>query len=150
MKTRPEDVPQRVEGLLADRKRLEKELAEVRKQLALGGGGGAASAEDINGVQVMARVLEGVSGKELRPMMNEQLNALGSGIVAFVAKEDGKVAVGVAVSDDLTGQYSASDLVNIGAPLVDGRGGGKPGMAQAGGSKPEGADDALAAIKAAI
>jgi alanyl-tRNA synthetase len=150
LKTRPEDVPQRVEGLLADRKRLEKELAEVRKQLALGGGGGAASAEDINGVQVMARVLEGVSGKELRPMMNEQLNALGSGIVAFVAKEDGKVAVGVAVSDDLTGQYSASDLVNIGAPLVDGRGGGKPGMAQAGGSKPEGADDALAAIKAAI
>lgn len=152
LKTRPEDVPERLEGLLADRKRLEKELAETRKQLALGGGGGggAASAEEINGVKVMARVLEGVSGKELRPMMNEQLDALGSGIVAFVAKDDGKVAVGVAVSDDLVGTYSASDLVNVGAPLVNGRGGGKPGMAQAGGSNPEGADDALAAIKAAI
>ena len=91
-----------------------------------------------------------MSGKDLRSMMNEQLDALGSGIVAFVAKDSGKVAVGVAVSDDLVGKYSASDLVNVGAPLVDGRGGGKPGMAQAGGSKPEGADDALAAIKAAI
>lgn len=150
LKTRPEDVPERLEGLLADRKRLEKELSETRKQLALGGGGGASAAEDINGTQVMARVLEGVSGKELRPMMNEQLDALGSGIVAFIAKEDGKVAVGVAVSDDLTSKYSASDLVNIGAPFVNGRGGGKPGMAQAGGSKPEGAEEALAAIKAAI
>ncbi len=150
LKTRPEDVPERLEGLLADRKRLEKELADVKKQLALGGGGGVASVEEINGVKVMARVLEGVSGKDLRPMMNEQLDALGSGIVAFVAKDDGKVAVGVAVSDDLIGQYSASDLVNIGAPHVDGRGGGKPGMAQAGGTKPEGAEESLAAIKAAI
>ena len=150
LKTRPEDVPVRIETLIADRKRLEKELAEAKKQLALGGSGGAVSAEDINGVQVMARVLEGVSGKELRSMLNEQLAALGSGIVAFVAKDEGKVAVAVAVSDDLIGQYNASNLVNVGAPLVDGRGGGKPGMAQAGGSKPEGADDALAAIKAAI
>lgn len=150
LKTRPEDVPNRIEGLLADRKRLEKELAETRKQLALGGGGGAASAEEINGVQVMARVLEGVSGKELRPMMNEQLDALGSGIVAFIAKDSGKVAVGVAVSDDLTGTYSAATLVNAGAPFVDGRGGGKPGMAQAGGSKPEGAEEALEAIKEAV
>ena len=150
LKTRPEDVPARLEGLMADRKRLEKELAEAKKQLALGGGGGAASAEEINGVQVMARVLEGVSGKELRPMMNEQLDQLGSGIIAFVAKDSGKVAVAVAVSEDLQGQYSAADLVNVGAPLVGGRGGGKAGMAQAGGSNPEGAEDALAAIKAAI
>ena len=150
LKTRPEDVPERVEGLLADRKRLEAELADAKKQIALGGSGGAASAEEINGVKVMAKVLDGVSGKDLRAMMNEQLDALGSGIVAFVAKDAGKVAVGVAVSDDLIGKYSASDLVNVGAPLVGGRGGGKPGMAQAGGSKPEGAEDALAAIKAAI
>ncbi len=150
LKTRPEDVPARIDTLLADRKRLEKELAEAKKQLALAGDGGAAAAEEINGVRVMARILEGVSGKELRPMMNEQLDALGSGIIAFVAKDEGKVAVGVAVSDDLIGQYSASDLVKVGAPLVEGRGGGKPGMAQAGGSKPEGAEEALAAIKAAI
>jgi len=150
LKTRPEDVPERIESLIAERKRLEKELAEAKKQLALGGSGGAVSAEDINGIQVMARVLDGVSGKELRPMLNEQLGSIGSGIVAFVGKDGGKVAVAVAVSDDLIGQYSASDLVNIGAPLVNGRGGGKPGMAQAGGSNPEGAEEALAAIKAAI
>ena len=150
LKTRPEDVPERIESLIAERKRLEKELAEAKKQLALGGSGGAVSAEDINGIQVMARVLDGVSGKELRPMLNEQLGSIGSGIVAFVAKDGGKVAVAVAVSDDLIGQYSASYLVNIGAPLVNGRGGGKPGMAQAGGSNPEGAEEALAAIKAAI
>jgi len=76
LKTRPEDVPERIESLIAERKRLEKELAEAKKQLALGGSGGAVSAEDINGIQVMARVLDGVSGKELRPMLNEQLGIL--------------------------------------------------------------------------
>ncbi|WP_409433699.1 alanine--tRNA ligase [Litorimonas sp. RW-G-Af-16] len=149
LKSKPEDVPTRIQMLIDDRKRFEKELSEVKKQLALGGGG-AASAEDIGGVSVMARVVDGVSGKDLRGMLNDQLSALKSGIVAFVAKDDGKVAVGVAVSDDLIARVSAADLVNAGASEVGGRGGGKPGMAQAGGSKPEGADAALAAIKAAI
>jgi len=98
----------------------------------------------------MASVLDGVSGKDLRSMLNEQLSAIGSGIVAFVAKDAGKVAVAVAVTDDLTDKFSAVTLVNAGAEKVGGRGGGKPGMAQAGGSNVEGADDALAAIKAAI
>ena len=151
LKSKPEDISARVETLISERKKLEKELSEAKKKLALGGGsGGAASAEDIGGVQFIGRVVEGVSGKDLRGMLNDQLSSIGSGIVAFVAKDGGKVAVAVAVSDDLTDRYSAAVLVNAGAEKVGGRGGGKPGMAQAGGTQPENSDAALAAIKAAI
>ena len=150
LKTKPDAVAARVEALLSEKKALEKALSEAKKQLALGGAGGAASTEDIGGVKVMASVVEGVSGKDLRAMLNEQLSAIGSGIVAFVAKDGEKVAVAVAVTDDLTGTYSAVTLVNAGAEKVGGRGGGKPGMAQAGGSNVAGAEDALVAIKAAI
>jgi alanyl-tRNA synthetase len=151
LKAKPEDVAQRIDVLMSERKQLEKDLSEARKQLALGGGGGAASGpEEIGGIAFVGRVLDGIGGKELRPMLNEQLDKLGTGIVAFIAREDGKIAVAVAVSDDLTKTYSAVDLVNAGAAEVGGRGGGKPGMAQAGGSQPEKADQALAAIKAAL
>jgi len=151
LKTKPEDVPARIEALMAERKALEKGLSDAKKQRAMGGGGGAASGpEEIGGVQVVARKLDGVGGKDLRALMNEQLSALGSGIVAFVAVNDGKVAVAVAVSDDLTATHSAVDIVNAGAAEVGGRGGGKHGMAQAGGSNVAGADTALEAMKAAI
>ena len=151
LKAKPEDVPARIEALMAERKTLEKQLSEAKKALALGGsGGGAAKAEDINGVKFIGGVLDGVSGKDLRAMLNDQLSAIGSGIVGFVAKDGEKVAVAVAVTDDLTGTYNAATLVNAGAEKVGGRGGGKPGMAQAGGNNVAGADDALAAIKAAI
>ncbi|MEM7730291.1 MAG: alanine--tRNA ligase [Pseudomonadota bacterium] len=151
LKAKPEDVPARIETLMAERKQLEKDLAEARKQLALGGGGGApAGPEDIGGIKFSGRVLDGIGGKELRGMLNEQIAKLGSGVAAFVARDEGKVAVAVAVSDDLTNTHSAVDLVNAGAAEVGGRGGGKPGMAQAGGSQPENADQALDAIKAAL
>jgi len=149
-KTKLEDVPSRIEALLAERKQLEKDLSEAKKQLALGGGGAASGPEEINGINFLGRVLDGVSGKDLRSMLNEQIAQIGSGIVAFVARDGGKVAVAVAVSDDVQAKYSASDLVNAGAAKVGGRGGGKPGMAQAGGSQPENAEAALDAIKAAV
>ena len=149
-KSKPEDVPSRIEALMAERKQLEKDLSEAKKQLALGGGGATSGPEEINGIKVIARVLDGVSGKDLRGMTNEQIAQLGSGIVAFAARDGGKVAVIVAVSDDIQSKYSANDLVNIGAAKVGGRGGGKAGMAQAGGSQPENAEAALDAIKAAI
>jgi len=150
LKVKPEDIALRIENLMADRKRLEKELSDAKKALALGGGGASAEAEEVGGVKFMGRVLDGVSGKDLRAMLNDQLAAIGSGIVAFVAKDGSKVAVAVAVTDDLTDNYSAATLVNLGAKKVGGRGGGKAGMAQAGGSQPEKADDALAAIKAGL
>ncbi len=150
LKVKPESISDRVTGLMGEKRQLEKDLSEAKKQIALGGGSGKSESETINGVKFMGRVLDGVSGKDLRAMLNEQGSAIGSGIVAFVAKDDGKVAVGVVVTDDLIGTYSAVDLVNAGAEKVGGRGGGKPGMAQAGGNNVEGADDALAAIKAAL
>jgi len=143
LKTKPEDIPARIEALMAERKKLEKELSEAKKALALGGSGGAAKSEEINGIKFIGGVLDGVSGKDLRAMLND-------GIVGFVAKDGEKVAVAVAVTDDLTGTYNAATLVNAGAEKVGGRGGGKPGMAQAGGTNVAGADEALAAIKAAI
>ena len=149
-KTKLEDVPSRIDALLAERKQLEKDLSEAKKQLALGGGGAASGPEEINGINFLGRVLDGVSGKDLRSMLNEQIAQLGSGIVAFVARDGGKVAVAVAVSEDVQATHSASDLVNKGAAEVGGRGGGKPGMAQAGGSQPENAEAALDAIKSAI
>lgn len=152
LKSKIDDVPERVQNLLAERKQMEKEISELKKKLALSGGsgGGGSAAEEINGVKFMGRVIAGVSGKDLRGMMNEQIQSIGSGIVAFVATDDGKVAVGVAVTPDLQDKYSAVTLVNAGAEKVGGRGGGKPGMAQAGGTNAAGADDALAAIKAAV
>jgi alanyl-tRNA synthetase len=149
-KTKLEDVPSRIVALIAERKQLEKDLSEAKKQLALGGGGAASGPEEINGIKFLGRVLDGVSGKDLRSMLNEQIDQLGSGIVAFVARDGGKVAVAVAVSEDVQATHSASDLVNKGAAEVGGRGGGKPGMAQAGGSQPENAEAALDAIKSAI
>lgn len=151
LKLKPEDVPDRIEALLAERKQLEKDLSEAKKQLAMVGGSGSTTAiEEINGVKFMGRVIDGVSGKDLRSMLNEQIQSIGSGIVALIATDDGKVAVGVAVTPDLTETYSAVTLVNAGAEKVGGRGGGKPGMAQAGGNNVAGADDALAAIKASV
>ena len=149
LKSKPEDVPARVMSLIKERKGLEKALSEAKKQLALGGGGGggAQGPEKIGDISFFGRVLNGVSGKELRPMLNEQLASIGKGIVAFVAVDEGKVAVAVAVSDDLTQSYSAVPLVNAGAEKVGGRGGGKPNMAQAGGGQPENAEAALAAIR---
>jgi len=150
LKIKLSDVPARVAALAADKRALEKEVSKLKKELALGGSGGAASVEEIGGVKFIGSVLEGVSGKDLRTMIEEQKQKLGSGIVAFVAVDDGKVAVAVGVTNDLTKNYNAATLVNLGAEKVGGRGGGRPDMAQAGGSNVDGADAALAAIKAGL
>lgn len=150
LKSKPEDVTARITALMAERKQLEKDLSQAKKDLALGGGGSGGGVEEINGVPFMGRVLDGVSGKDLRSMINEQVQSIGTGIVGFVATDNGKVAVAVGVSKDLTDRFSAVTLVNAGAEKVGGRGGGKPEMAQAGGSDVSGAPAALEAIKAAI
>jgi len=154
LKVKLSDVPERVATLALEKRTLEKEVSTLKKELALsglgGGSGGAVNIEEINGVKFIGSVLSGVSGKDLRTMIEEQKQKIGSGIVAFVAIDAGKVAVAVGVTSDLTQNYNAATLVNLGAEKVGGRGGGRPDMAQAGGTNIDGAADALKAIKAGL
>lgn len=154
IRSAPEEVPERLETLLAERKRLERELAEAKKALAMGGGGAVSAAsteEDIGGVKFSGQVLHGLSPKELRPMLDDAKKALGSGVAAAVAVNDGKAAFAVAVTDDLTGQFDAVALVRAGVEALGGKGGGgRPDMAQGGGPDGEKAEDALAAVREAL
>ncbi|MGD2131228.1 MAG: alanine--tRNA ligase [Maricaulaceae bacterium] len=150
------DAPTRLVALLDERKRLERELAEAKKKLALGGasGGGAAASqapEDVGGVKLIARVLEGVGGKDLRSLVDEAKADVGSGVAAFVGVADGKAALAIGVTKDLSDRIDARELVKAGAAAVGGKGGGgRPDMAQAGGPDGAKAEDALAAIRAAL
>ena len=146
------DVPRRVAALGDERKALEKELAEAKRKLAMGGGGAApAGPKEINGVKLMARIAEGVGGKELRTLVDEAKAQIGSGIVVFVGVADGKAGVAVGVTKDLTDTYSAVDLVKAASEALGGKGGGgRPDMAQAGGPDVDKADEALAAVRAAL
>ncbi|MGD1934150.1 MAG: alanine--tRNA ligase [Candidatus Phaeomarinobacter sp.] len=155
LKTSIDDLPGRVAQLVDERKKLERELAEARKQAALasaGGGGAAAPAiQEFGGVKVLARRLDGVPAKELRGLVDDGKKEIGSGVVAVVAVADGKAAVAVGVTDDLTSKLSAVDLVRAGSAALGGKGGGgRPDMAQAGGPDPDKADDALAAITSLV
>ena len=146
------DVPRRVESLVEERRTLERQLAETKRALALAGeGGGPAGPEDINGIKLIARVAEGVGGKDLRTLVDEAKAQIGSGIVIFIGVNDGKAGVAVGVSKDLTDKFSAVDLVKIAAEKLGGSGGGgRPDMAQAGGPDASQAEAALAAVRAAL
>ena len=156
LKTTPDQTVGRIEALLDERRKMERELTEARKALALAGPSSAGSAEDstqeINGIQFMGRVVTGVSPRDLKPMVDEAKASLGSGIVALIAVgDDGKASVVVGVSDDLKDQKNAVDLVRIGSEALGGKGGGgRPDMAQAGGPDGSKADAAIGAIAAAI
>jgi alanyl-tRNA synthetase len=148
------ELPERVAQLADDRRKLERELSEVKTRLALAGGGGQAAPagpENVAGVSVLARVLEGVPAKELRGLVDEGKKSLGSGVIAYVGVEDGKVALAVGVTDDLKGKISAVDLVKAGVAAVGGHGGGgRPDMAQGGGPNGADASKAIDAIRAAL
>jgi alanyl-tRNA synthetase len=149
----PADVPQRIEALLEERKRLERDLTEAKRQLAMGGGGQSAHEPiDVGGVKFMGRVLEGVDPKDLKSLADQGKKAVGSGVVAFVSvAADGKAAVVVGVTDDLTRRYSAIDLVRAGSSALGGKGGGgRPDMAQAGGPDGSKAQAAVEAIRSAM
>ncbi|MFI4987879.1 MAG: alanine--tRNA ligase [Alphaproteobacteria bacterium] len=151
LKVPPAELPQRVAGLMEERKRLERELTELRRKLAAGGGGAAPEAKEINGVKFAARLLDGVPARELKAMADALKKQVGSGVVAIAAEAEGKASLVVAVTDDLTGRLSAVDLVRLGAEKLGGKGGGgRPDMAQAGGPDGSKADAALAAIEAAL
>ena len=150
-------MPARIAALLDERKKLERELSDARKKLAMGGGGAKADGADegvrqVNGVQLMARAVSGIGVKELKGLADEGKKRLGSGVVALVAtSEDGKASIVVGVTDDLTGRISAVDLVRKASEVLGGKGGGgKPDMAQAGGPDGAKAEDALKAVEAAL
>ncbi|WP_417689816.1 alanine--tRNA ligase [Roseibium sp.] len=146
------DVTARVAQLVDDRKRLEKELADAKKKLAMGGGGegGGAAVKDAGSFKLMARTVEGINPKDLKGMADEAKTQLGSGVVVLInVAEDGKAAIVTAVTKDLTEKVSAVDLVRIGSEALGGRGGGgRPDMAQAGGPDGDKADTAISAIEA--
>jgi len=154
LKTAPEEVEARVSTLLDERRRLERELAEAKKQLALGGGSGAAQGspdEEIAGVKFSGQVLPGMNPKELRGLLDEAKKRLGSGVAVIIAVNDGRATVAAGVTDDLTGRISAVDLVRAAVEAVGGQGGGgRPDMAQGGGPDGDKADDALAAVKTVL
>ncbi len=151
LKTPASEVPGRVQGLIDERKKLEREVAELRKKLAAGGGGGGAAAaetKDIGGITYAPRLFVDMPAKDLKGLADEIKGQIGSGVVALVSVMDGKVSLVVGVSDDLVDKVSAVDLVRVGAQAVGGQGGGgRPNMAQAGGPEADNAQAALAAIE---
>ena len=148
LKTSPADLSARVAGLLEERKRLEKDLTAARRSLASGGGSDGAAVRDVGGIKFSARRFDGVPPKDLRALADEARKKIGSGVVAIATVNEGKAAIVVAVSADLTERCSAVDLVRTAASVVGGKGGGgRPDMAQAGGPDGAKADAALAAIE---
>ncbi|MCB1453246.1 MAG: alanine--tRNA ligase, partial [Rhizobiaceae bacterium] len=156
LKVSPQDAPARLEAVLEERRKMERELAEARKQLALGGGASAGSGgseqEEVGGVGFLGRVVSGVAPKDLKSLADEGKKSLGSGVAVFVGtSEDGKASVVVGVTEDLTGRFSAVDLVRVASEALGGKGGGgRPDMAQAGGPDASKADDAVSAVRAAL
>ncbi len=148
LKVKPEDVPARIEALLQERRKLEQQLGEARKKLAMGGGAAADEVEEIGGVKVLLKQVEGIPPKELRGLADAAKGRLKSGVAVIVDVVDGKVAIVAGVTDDLTDRINAVELVRAAAAAVGGKGGGgRPDLAQAGGPDAGKAADALAAVR---
>ncbi|WP_136162488.1 alanine--tRNA ligase [Sphingomonas flavalba] len=155
LKTAPEDVPTRVAALVEERRRLERELAEARKALALGGpaGGGAgeAAVEQVGGAGFIGQVVDGLDPKGLRGALDTLKKRVGSGVVTLVAVNDGRASVAVGVTDDLVGSRDAVALVRAAVAVLGGQGGGgRPDMAQGGGPDGARAADAVTAVRDAL
>ena len=146
------EVGARVEALEAQRRKLEKELGDAKRQLAMGGGGGSvAGPEDVGGVLLLARVMEGVGGKDLRPIAEEFRKQVPDGVIALVGVADGKAAMTVAVNGAAQARFNAAELAKAGVLAMGGQGaGGRPDFAQGGAPDASRADEGLAAVRAAL
>ncbi|WP_370319380.1 alanine--tRNA ligase [Oricola sp.] len=154
LKTGPEEILPRLEALIDERRKFERELTEAKKALALAGpsGGTGEGPEEIADTKFIGRVVSGVSPRDLKPMADEAKQSLGSGVVVFAAaSEDGKGSVVVGVTADLTDRFNAVDLVKVASAALGGKGGGgRPDMAQAGGPEGEKATAAVDAVRQAL
>ncbi|HEX3676710.1 MAG TPA: alanine--tRNA ligase, partial [Sphingomicrobium sp.] len=154
LKTAPDEVPARVASLVEERRKLERELSDARKQLAMGGGTASSEGpapEDVNGHKFIGQVVEGLDPKGLRAAVDEMKKRLGSGIGALVAINGGRASVAIGVTDDLAGQVNAVNLVKVAVATLGGQGGGgRPDMAQGGGPDGSKAKQALDAVKHAL
>ena len=153
LKVAPADLPARLEALVEERRKLEREAADLRRKIAVGGGGGpsANGFKQVGEIKFAARTLEGVPAKELRGTADAIKQELGSGVVALVSVNDGKAAVVVSVTPDLAGSIDAVELVRRGVSAVGGAGGGgRRDFAQGGGPDGARAAAALAAIEAGL
>jgi alanyl-tRNA synthetase len=154
LKAAPDEVPARIASLVEERRRLERELADAKKQLAMGGGASKSDGpepQQVNGHKFLGQIVEGFDPKGLRAAVDDMKKRLGSGIGALVAVNDGRGSVAVGVTDDLTGQVNAVDLVKAAVAILGGQGGGgRPDMAQGGGPDGAKAKEALDAVKDAL
>ncbi len=152
LRTTGSDLPGRVVSLLEERKALERDLSDTRKKLAMGGSAAADEPEDIGGIKFLGRTVEGVSPRDLKGLVDQEKARLGSGVVAIAARtDDGKAAVVVGVTADLTSEHDAVGLVRRASQAVDGKGGGgRPDMAQAGGPSGDKLVDAINAVRDAL
>ena len=154
LKTAPDEVPSRIAALVEERRRLERELSDAKKQLAMGSGTASsegAEPENVNGYRFLGQVVEDLDPKALRAAVDEMKKRLGSGIAALVAVNDGRASVAVGVTDDLAGRVDAVNLVKVAVATLGGQGGGgRSDMAQGGGPDGSKAKEALDAIKEAL
>ncbi|WP_375402882.1 alanine--tRNA ligase [uncultured Sphingomonas sp.] len=153
LKSTPDEVPARVAALLDDRRRLERELADAKRALALGGGttGQAAGPEQVAGIGFIGQVLDGFEAKGLRGAVDDAKARLGSGVAVLVATSDGRASVAVGVTADLVDRFNAVELLRRAVTTLGGQGGGgRPDMAQGGGPDAERAEDAVGSIRAML
>ena len=154
LKTSPDDVPARIAALVENARRLERELAEAKKALAMGGGTAKienAGPEDVSGIPFLGQIVDGLDPKGLRGEVDAIKKRIGSGVAALIAVNEGRASVAVGVTDDLVAQLSAVELVQAAVAALGGQGGGgRPDMAQGGGPDGDKAEEALAAIREAL
>ncbi|MEP7316273.1 MAG: DHHA1 domain-containing protein, partial [Sphingomicrobium sp.] len=153
LKASPDEVPARIAALVENSRKLERELADAKKALAMGGGSlaDAAGPEDVSGIAFLGQIVEGLDPKGLRGEIDGMKGRVGSGVATLIAVNEGRASVAVGVTDDLTGTVSAVDLVKAAVAALGGQGGGgRPDMAQGGGPDGGKASDAMVAVKEAL
>jgi alanyl-tRNA synthetase len=151
LRTSPSELPGRIAGMVEDRRRLERELADLRRSLASAGPSPRAAEKRIGEIAFDTRVVDGVPGRELKSLADDLKRRIGSGVVAVVSRAEGKAALVVGVTPDLAHRFDAVELVRLGAVALGGKGGGgRADMAQAGGPEVARAKEALDAVERAV